>query len=812
MTSKHSVFPTPLRAAIRPWGLCPIDRSIEADARVRHASVSRWIYTRSETDLRRALHLIGILACSLLLATGCARNGGTASGSSPYPSGAAGSNAASPAPLASAAATAASPGVSPAATPTPSPNLLAQSNGTIIRTYTPSGESPSAFAASGYAPPSGSSGPWTIVYELPGVATLDAFGAVLPASNPGKDSVDFAVSSTSAVTGFTDLGTLRSTGDDAAKTLPAHAVKARWIRLTLNAAPGDDAFDSVSATGTLAPRPTGAPVAGLFEELSPYANGVFSTKVGSDDWNLRVATLSNGAINGMYCESGKTHTAFPGTLDGRTWNLDSVTTASDGQSNERWIINDEGSVIAGAGEVFSRVRTAPAYCSPRVVGKAANQILVLDQESSTAYYPADNSASFAGYRFVRIGDAMLDDALLAASSTVVFDHLCNASDLDSGQTAALMQWVAAGHKLIIEDADGCSKTDYHFLPYPFKTSNPGASGSAGKRLILVEDDSLGTAESSDATHFLDSKAYIASGNQLGDANTTTSTDPHWCGHLFGTNSLNVNGFMQMYALYGRGLIIYNGFDSDDSGNPVYQKIERLQLDQPIPPALACSQTVMQNFLVEPDREGSFTPGTPSMQHFALEVIANQGWKGAVSLKASGDFHATVLPARVQLQGTTAPVQVTVRIPTNASAVPHVIEITGVDSTGKSASSTITLDAKAVVPKTFKRIRVYGIHFDIDSAVIQPRSEPVIAQIAQILKANPSVRMQVEGHTDSDGGEKHNLPLSQHRAQAVVDDLVRRYGIARSRLVPIGYGQMRPVAPNTSPANKALNRRVELVEL
>ncbi|MGB8150025.1 MAG: OmpA family protein, partial [Candidatus Cybelea sp.] len=69
-----------------------------------------------------------------------------------------------------------------------------------------------------------------------------------------------------------------------------------------------------------------------------------------------------------------------------------------------------------------------------------------------------------------------------------------------------------------------------------------------------------------------------------------------------------------------------------------------------------------------------------------------------------------------------------------------------------------------------------------------------------------------GHTDSDGGAAYNLALSQRRAQAVVDDLTKRYGIARSRMIAKGYGLTKPIASNATDGGKALNRRVELVRL
>ena len=94
----------------------------------------------------------------------------------------------------------------------------------------------------------------------------------------------------------------------------------------------------------------------------------------------------------------------------------------------------------------------------------------------------------------------------------------------------------------------------------------------------------------------------------------------------------------------------------------------------------------------------------------------------------------------------------------------------------------------------------------------PRSEATIAQIAQVLRTNPSWRMRVEGYTDSDGGAASTYDLSDRRAHAVVADLVKRYKISASRLVAAGFGLTHPVAPNATAGGKALNRRVELVRL
>jgi outer membrane protein OmpA-like peptidoglycan-associated protein len=82
-------------------------------------------------------------------------------------------------------------------------------------------------------------------------------------------------------------------------------------------------------------------------------------------------------------------------------------------------------------------------------------------------------------------------------------------------------------------------------------------------------------------------------------------------------------------------------------------------------------------------------------------------------------------------------------------------------------------------------------------------------VASLLKIDRSLRLEVSGHTDNTGSDAHNLQLSQGRAQAVVNALVKTYGIDATRLVAKGYGDTKPVAPNDNDADKAKNRRVEL---
>jgi len=109
----------------------------------------------------------------------------------------------------------------------------------------------------------------------------------------------------------------------------------------------------------------------------------------------------------------------------------------------------------------------------------------------------------------------------------------------------------------------------------------------------------------------------------------------------------------------------------------------------------------------------------------------------------------------------------------------------------------------------KRVRVYGINFDFNSDVIRAESKSLLAQIAAMLKQHGDWRMTIEGHTDGQGSEAYNQGLSDRRAQSVVAHLTGQ-GIPASQLTAQGFGLTRPVAPNTTAAGRAQNRRVELV--
>jgi outer membrane protein OmpA-like peptidoglycan-associated protein len=110
-----------------------------------------------------------------------------------------------------------------------------------------------------------------------------------------------------------------------------------------------------------------------------------------------------------------------------------------------------------------------------------------------------------------------------------------------------------------------------------------------------------------------------------------------------------------------------------------------------------------------------------------------------------------------------------------------------------------------------KISVYGINFDIDKANLQPGAEKIIVEIVKLMKSNPKLNIEIQGHTDNTGTTAHNLSLSQKRAKTVQKFLML-YGIDSSRIVPKGFGSSKPIATNDTQDGRAKNRRVALVKM
>jgi len=104
-----------------------------------------------------------------------------------------------------------------------------------------------------------------------------------------------------------------------------------------------------------------------------------------------------------------------------------------------------------------------------------------------------------------------------------------------------------------------------------------------------------------------------------------------------------------------------------------------------------------------------------------------------------------------------------------------------------------------------------IQFDVGSDKIRPESMNMVKQVAATLKKTDTLKLRIEGHTDSTGNAAANMDLSKRRAESVKKALVD-LGIGDDRLTTGGFGDTRPLASNKTPKGRAENRRVEFIKI
>jgi outer membrane protein OmpA-like peptidoglycan-associated protein len=134
------------------------------------------------------------------------------------------------------------------------------------------------------------------------------------------------------------------------------------------------------------------------------------------------------------------------------------------------------------------------------------------------------------------------------------------------------------------------------------------------------------------------------------------------------------------------------------------------------------------------------------------------------------------------------------------------------------TTMVVLEQGQVLEKSFELVKkgmlitLKGIYFESGKATLRPESYAVLQDAAKILTDNPKIKVEIQGHTDNIGSEAFNQTLSEKRAYAVIDYLVKTLGIAPERLVAKGYGDTKPIASNETQEGRALNRRVDFVIL
>lgn len=141
----------------------------------------------------------------------------------------------------------------------------------------------------------------------------------------------------------------------------------------------------------------------------------------------------------------------------------------------------------------------------------------------------------------------------------------------------------------------------------------------------------------------------------------------------------------------------------------------------------------------------------------------------------------------------------------------------IDATGKggsqTASTTVTVNPPPPpkAPKVVDRLTLH-INFDSNKSDIRKADVAELQKAIDFIKKHPGHNISIEGHTDSIGSDKYNQALSERRAAAVKDYIVKKGGVDASRIKTVGYGESKPIADNKTKKGQFENRRVEVLIL
>lgn len=247
-------------------------------------------------------------------------------------------------------------------------------------------------------------------------------------------------------------------------------------------------------------------------------------------------------------------------------------------------------------------------------------------------FPVSGAAGELGdFTFAAMAPSAVSDASLASYDTALLNVAsygmnCNMNNLAASQKTALINFVAAGKKLIIYDSE-CSTQNYSWLPYPFTTANPGAMGAQGI-LTIVEENFLSSNIPSNP-HYINAAYLGSSTDAVGDMNVMTTFDPYWCVDMSGTNVLHTTGPVHTYAKYpagtDKGLIIYNGLDMDylyGTSEANLRKIWVQELQQPFNPSnLPCGVTVV-GITLSPPSASNVVGGSHTVTAALADLLKN----------------------------------------------------------------------------------------------------------------------------------------------------------------------------------------------
>jgi outer membrane protein OmpA-like peptidoglycan-associated protein len=173
--------------------------------------------------------------------------------------------------------------------------------------------------------------------------------------------------------------------------------------------------------------------------------------------------------------------------------------------------------------------------------------------------------------------------------------------------------------------------------------------------------------------------------------------------------------------------------------------------------------------------------------------------------ATGNREAFVISDTLGEYTARLPEPKTYAVEINASGYLYFLDF--VDFTSASGDEKLQRNFFLKEVEVGTKVVLNNIYFETGKAVLRPASNDALNQVYRFLENNPSMKLEISGHTDNTGSLRINQRLSRDRARAVVNYLVN-LGISEEMLISAGYADTQPVAPNNTVEGRKQNRRVE----
>lgn len=310
--------------------------------------------------------------------------------------------------------------------------------------------------------------------------------------------------------------------------------------------------------------------------------------------------------------------------------------------------------------------------------------------------------------------------------------------------------------------------------------------SLGKKINLPESDEMTPYLASDGVtlYFSSNRTGGVGDNDIWMAKRLDKTWQKWSDPVNLGEPINTTGWDAFFTMDAGGEYAYLTSNEHALGESDIVRVKLLEREKPNPVVLVSGNVYNQK---------TKEPLSASLVYETLPDGTEVG--NGISSAIDGAFKIVL------------PYDKNYSIHASADKFFAVSENLNLDSLIKAGYKEIHKDLYLVPIEIGQVVRLNNVFFDFDKYDLRSESFVELDRVVKLLNENPKIEIEMSAHTDSYGSDDYNFTLSDNRAKSVREYIISK-GIAPGRIISQGYGETKPVAPNDTPENRQLNRRVE----